>query len=104
MSYLTLSEAATRCPRRVHMSTMWRWARRGVRARNGQRVHLEHVRIGGRVMVEETALGEFFRALAQADIAGFDAESDAPTPKLPKSPESPDRAAAIEHAKRTCFG
>lgn len=103
----TLSEAAALCPRRVHCSTLWRWARKGCKARNGQRVHLRHLRVGGRVMIPGGALNQFFEELAQADIDGFDAESAAPTPSLPRPPEPGDteaRAAQIAHAKATCFG
>ena len=103
MSMLTLPQAAKLAPGNPHASTVWRWARRGVRARNGQRIHLQHMRAGGRVLVEESALQEFFEALAQADIAGFDAEADTPTPSIPEQPEPVDRTAAIQHAKRTAF-
>ena len=101
--YITLNEAAKLTPRRVHASTLWRWARKGCRARNGERIHLAHLRVGGRVMTTEAALEEFFRELAAADVEGFDAESDAPPPQLPKPVKDEDRSAAVEHAKRTAF-
>ena len=66
---LTLAAAAKLLPHRPHPSALWRWARRGLRARNGSIVRLEHFRIGGRIYTTEAALEAFGRALAQADLA-----------------------------------
>jgi hypothetical protein len=42
----SFAEAARRVPssrvgRQLHPNTIWRWAKRGLKANNGQRVHLE---------------------------------------------------------------
>lgn len=67
--YLTLAEAAQLTPRRPTAGTLWRWARRGVRARDGRSIRLRHVRVGGRVYTTEQWLHEFFEELAAADLA-----------------------------------
>ena len=63
---LTLCEAAKDLPalngRRPHSSSLWRWCRRGLRG-----VHLEYVRLGGRICTSSEALSRFANALAAAD-------------------------------------
>ena len=61
---LTFSEAAKAIPRvngrRVHASTMWRWATKGV---NG--VHLETRRMGRRYVTTKSAIDTFCRKVAE---------------------------------------
>jgi hypothetical protein len=63
---LTLSQAAKRLPRvhgrRLHVSTLWRWCRKGHRG-----IFLQYVRLGRAIMVSEAMLNRFFIALAEAD-------------------------------------
>jgi len=66
---LTCAAASRLLPGRPHPSTIWRWARRGLRARDGRIIHLEHVRLGSRVYVTVQALERFGRAMARADVA-----------------------------------
>ena len=72
MSYalhlLTLTAAAKLLPHHPHPSAIWRWARRGLRARNGSIIRLEHVRLGGKIYTTEAALEAFGKALAEADM------------------------------------
>lgn len=78
-NYLNLTEAARAIPGRLHSSTLWRWCRKGVRARSGERVRLQHVRLGGRVLTTRDWLDDFGRQLALADTAYFEGrEHDAP--------------------------
>jgi hypothetical protein len=65
---LTLAAAAKLLPHRPHPSALWRWARRGLRARNGSVIRLEHVRLGGRIFVTADALATFGQRLAEADV------------------------------------
>ena len=64
----------------LHANAIWRWCRRGVRG-----VHLEHVRIGGRIFTSAQALNRFANALAAADMDRLKARSaqPAPAPALP---------------------
>ena len=66
LELLTLSEAAQRLPRvhhkRIHVSTLWRWCRKGLRG-----IRLEYVKVGRKIMVTPQGLERFFNALAQAD-------------------------------------
>ena len=67
-SPLSLTEAAKVLPslggRRLHVSTLWRWARRGLRG-----VKLEYSRLGHRVVTSREALNRFAQRLAEADAA-----------------------------------
>src|SRR5438552_464163 len=70
--HITLGQAASRIPGRPSSNCVWRWCRRGVLGRNGERIRLEHVRLGGRVLTSERWLNEFGAKLAAADMAHFD--------------------------------
>jgi hypothetical protein len=65
---LPFSAAAKRIPplrngKAVSPSTLWRWSAFGCIARNGQRIRLETIRIGGSTCTSIEALDRFFRAL-----------------------------------------
>ena len=105
--HLTLSEAAKIAPGRPSTNCIWRWCRRGVLARSGERVHLQHVRIGGKIFTTAQWLDEFGRRLAEADAAYFELrESDAAAPPPRTRPNTrrqryeDHRRASIEHANR----
>lgn len=66
--YLTLGQAAQQTPGRPSAGTIWRWARRGIRARDGNVVRLKHIRVGGRVYTTEQWLQQFFEQVAAADL------------------------------------
>lgn len=94
-SVLSLGGAAKACPlidgKRPHISTLWRWMRRGVRG-----VHLEHARIGKRVVTSREALARFASALAEADHA---AQSSPQPSAQPTSRTQAQRAAGIRRAE-----
>lgn len=64
---VTFAEAAKRLPavngRRPHASTLWRWARKGIRG-----IHLETRRLGGRFVTSVGALDRFSERLAQINL------------------------------------
>ena len=93
-TYLTMAEAAKRCPGHPHCATVWRWCRKGVRARNGERVRLRHCRVGGRVFTTTEYLTSFFDEVAQADMEHFDAVPVGPAGRSGpgRSPASRERA------------
>lgn len=68
---LTLGEAAKITPGRPSTNAIWRWCRKGVLARSGERVHLEHRRVGGRIFTSERWVDEFGQRLADADTEYF---------------------------------
>ena len=74
--YLSLAAAAKTLPGRPHPSALWRWARRGLRARDGRRIRLRHLRFGGRLYVTPEALEQFGLQLAEADVAGLKEEKE----------------------------
>ncbi|MCC7406677.1 MAG: DUF1580 domain-containing protein [Phycisphaeraceae bacterium] len=74
--HITLTQAAKITPGRPSTNCIWRWCRRGVLARNGQRVRLEHVRIGGKIFTTRRWVEAFGKALAEADTSYFDLPAD----------------------------
>jgi hypothetical protein len=80
--YLTLSEAPRHIPGRPSASAVWRWCRDGVKARNGERVRLQHVRAGARIFTTRAWLDEFMDKLAAADAEYF-AAPPGPGPSEP---------------------
>lgn len=63
----TLGQASSLLPsingRRVSANAIWRWCRKGVSG-----IHLEHVRIGGRIFTSSDALNRFVNRLAEQDM------------------------------------
>jgi len=60
--WLTLAQAARLLPTRPAPSTLWRWARKGVRG-----VHLEYRRLGGKIVVTEQGIRHFMDELTKRD-------------------------------------
>lgn len=79
---LTLSQTARIAPGQVSPNCVWRWCRRGVVARSGERVRLEHVRVGGKIYSSARWLEEFGLRLAEADVAYFDLNEKATEPSM----------------------
>lgn len=77
-SALTLNEARKKLPGRPSLSTMIRWANKGVLVRN-QRICLDATRVGRRYFTDGPAIDRFLRAIQDADRA----EADTPTPEPP---------------------
>lgn len=107
--YITLTHAAQSVPGRTTPNCVWRWCRTGVLARNGERVRLEHVRVGGKIYTRHGWLEAFCRRLAELDTAYFDAKATAARQAPPRDPRyaSPTRqwrrtrpGAVSEEAKR----
>ena len=101
MDYLTLSQAAGLVPGRPHFATLWRWCRKGVVARNSERVKLRHVRMGGRLLTTRQWLDEFGLALAAADAQFFDRSDSIGSIAEPNGPAaSARRAKELERIDR----
>ena len=69
---LPLAQAAKILPGRPHASSVWRFCRKGIKARNGERVYLRHERWGGVIYTSGQWLQEFAERLAAADIEHFE--------------------------------
>lgn len=93
---LTFAEAAKTLPplngRRVHTSTIWRWARKGV-----QGIHLETRRLGGRFVTSAEALERFTAALAELPP---DSRKPQPMPRTPKPRTEKQRQHDLARAER----
>jgi len=71
--YISFTQAARLAPGKPHPSAIWRWARRGIQARNGERVKLQHIRAGRRCFTTAAWLDDYTRRLTAADA---DAQAD----------------------------
>ena len=69
--YISLCEAAKMSPGRPSGVAVWRWARKGIRAKSGDRIHLQHIRAGGKIFTTHLWLNQFFEAVAAADREYF---------------------------------
>jgi hypothetical protein len=103
VDYLTLGQIAAEVPSRPHSSCVWRWCRRGVKSRSGERIRLEHVRIGGKIFSTAAWLNEFGRRLAEADAQHFDERDDAADALAPRDPAYglPGRARRLPSDRRS---
>ena len=81
-SYLSLSDAVNIVPGNPSTNVLWRWCRRGLKARNGNIVRMEHCRIGGKIYVTERAIEQFFSSLAKADTEYFEQQEQMQVPAV----------------------
>lgn len=70
-AHLSLTDVAKIVPGRPSANCVWRWCRRGVLARSGERIRLRHVRIGGKIFTTRRWLEDFGRELAAEDAKYF---------------------------------
>ncbi len=70
--YISLTQATKIAPGRPSINCVWRWCRRGVMSRSGERIRLTHIRVGGKLFTSSAWLDEFGRRLAEADARHFD--------------------------------
>lgn len=99
--YITLTQAAKMAPGRPSINCLWRWARKGVLARSGQRVRLQHLRIGGKIFTTEEWVRHFGQALAEADASYFkmDDNVSAASRTSPGTRTPKQRQAAVQRAE-----
>jgi len=90
-----LNEASKIAPGRPHLSSIWRWCRKGCIARNGERIRLEHERVGSRVFTSREALQRFADSLTTADAEYF-APDDEPQTSTDRRREQRAALADIE--------
>ena len=83
--YLTFAQASHRCPFRPSISTIWRWARKGLKARSGRLIRLRHLRMGRRLVTTTEWLADFFDRLADADCEDAESSPGKYEPKRGKS-------------------
>ena len=94
---MTLGQAAKVAPGRPSSNCLWRWCRRGVLARTGERVHLQHVRVGAKMYTRAEWLADFGRTLAAADNAYFRKTEDDASQCAPRSQPKRRRDRFNEH-------
>ena len=100
--HLTLTEASKIAPGRPSTNCIWRWCRRGVLSRTGDRVYLRHVRVGGKIFTTARWLDEFGDRLAEADAAHFRlTEDDAVPPPVRSSNRKARRECFQQHRRAT---
>src|ERR1700679_2556000 len=67
--YLTMRDAAKVCPSRTPESAVYRWSMKGVMAESGERIRLQHIRVGRKMLTTREWVFAFFRELADANVA-----------------------------------
>ena len=96
---LSLTEATKELPslggRRLDVSTLWRWCRKGVRG-----VCLEYCRLGNRIVTSRESLARFAQRLADADASPIEREAARCHAPVTKGRTPAQRAAAVEKARR----
>lgn len=95
---LSLTDAARAVPpidgRRPHVSTLWRWCRKGIRG-----IHLEYVRLGHRVCTTEESLARFAHRLADADSSPRSGETKQPKKRTPHTRQREIAQAELDLSK-----
>jgi hypothetical protein len=101
-----MEAAARTVPTQPSPAAIWRWCRKGVVARDGQRIYLEHRRYGRRLFTTRSALDDFAKAVADADVN----QLAPPATTKPKSTQNRDPScrradanAAIERLNKQGF-
>ena len=93
---LSLTDAANSLPpldgKRPHVSTIWRWCRKGLKG-----VRLEHVRLGHRVCTSRDALARFSQRLAETDEQPAERPVSHTTIGRPRT--DPERERAVQAAQ-----
>lgn len=93
---LSLTDASKALPKidgkRLHISTLWRWCRKGIRG-----VQLDYIRLGHRVCTSAEALTRFTQQLAEVDHKPN--PSQPPIPQQPKSRTDHQRKRDIDRAE-----
>ncbi len=100
---ITLAEAAKIAPGRPSTNCVWRWCRKGVLSRGGDRIRLQHQRVGGMIFTTAAWLEEFGHALAEADTKYFElceAAADAARSNEPPRRRRSHRSARDDQRKR----
>jgi len=96
---IPLTQAAKLSPGRPSTNCVWRWCRKGVRARSGQRVRLQHVRVGSTIFTSRQWLEEFGQHVAAADTTYFDNQVPTMPPVKVQSRSAKQRQAAVANAR-----
>ena len=96
--YISLGEAAKLAPGRPSACAVWRWCRKGIKSRSGQRIKLNHVRAGGKIFTTKAALDTFSQAVTEADQEHFDQVPNT-LPVVPTRTD-PQRQKDIEPAEK----
>ena len=99
--HLTLSQAAKLAPGRPSSNCLWRWCRRGVLSRAGERIYLQHVRVGGKVYTRVEWIENFARTLAAADNAYFRKTEDDASQRAARSKPKRRRKRFEQHRRDT---
>ncbi|MFG0284209.1 MAG: hypothetical protein ACF8R7_07275 [Phycisphaerales bacterium JB039] len=68
---MRFEEAAASLPIDRGYQTVYRWARQGLKTRDGSQVFLRHVRVGVLLCTKRSWLDEFFEELSRHDMNGL---------------------------------
>jgi hypothetical protein len=103
---ITLTEATKLAAGRPSTNCVWRWCRKGVLSRKGDRIRLQHVRVGGKIFTAAKWLDEFGQRVATADAEYFDNVQPAAVAfrprrrRRPPSRQEQKRQEHLDHVRR----
>ncbi len=95
---VTIGEFAKLVPGDPAPSTIWRWCRKGIKTRNGQQVRLPHQRVGKRLFVDASKASEFFKEIADQDVAYFQLKDGETRPEIAPHRTNAERTEAATRA------
>jgi hypothetical protein len=79
---------------RLNLCTLWRWALKGLKARDGARIKLQTLRVGETLCTTEGWLRQFFESLTAHDPELANETGPSPVRTLTQRQRAADRAAA----------
>ena len=97
--YISLAQASKLCPGRLSIQSIWRWCRKGIKSKSGERIHLEHYRVGGKLYTTENDLQNFFKNVTESDKLHF--QKEYPKIEIPKTRSAARRKADIDRAMQS---
>lgn len=92
-------KAAKIIPGRPSSDTVWRWMTKGVKLPNGERLRLDHIRVGGKLFTTETNVRDFIAANTAAHVAAADAPPPVKSKTVRRVPQT-RRQKQIADARR----
>lgn len=65
--YMDIAEAAKSLPGRPSAGSVYRWATKGIKGRNGEWVRLGHVKVGHKIFITKADIATFLEEKRSAD-------------------------------------
>ena len=79
-TFLTCAQAAQQFPAKRTRESIWRYARKGVKCRDGSTICLGHIVVGREIFIPEDAIEPFIKALTDANALKKPVPAPSPAP------------------------